>query len=107
MYEALTYGLEKNATVYWVTEEHREAAADAGAAARTSAGAGVNVSTAEDAGMLAFALGYAADEIARGEQPSEEGEKEVKTEDAARVRRARPHLGTCVRAAETSIAKPS
>lgn len=92
MYEALTYGLEKNATVYWVTEEHREAAADAGAAARTSAGAGVNVSTAEDAGMLAFALGYAADEIARGEQPSEEGEKEVKTEDAARVRRARPHL---------------
>lgn len=103
MYEALTYGLEKNATVYWVTEEHREAAADTGTAARALADAGANVSMAEDAGRL----DNAADEIARGEQPSRESEQEVKTEDAARVRRARPHLGTGVRAAETSIAKPS
>ncbi|OJT09186.1 Bromodomain-containing protein 9 [Trametes pubescens] len=80
MDEALARDPEKNAAAYlqWAIEEHREAeaGAGAGAAAPGSAGAGVNSAMVEDAGMLAFALEYAADEIARlarGKQPSEDG----------------------------------
>lgn len=79
MDEALARDPEKNAAAYlqWAIEEHREAEAGAGAAAPGSAGAGANSAMVEDAGMLAFALEYAADEIARlarGKQASEDGD---------------------------------
>ncbi|KAI8977731.1 hypothetical protein BD414DRAFT_524360 [Trametes punicea] len=71
MEEALARDPEKNAAAYlqWAIAEHREA--EAGGAART--GAGVDTSgvgpgdgaVVEDEEMLAYALGYAADEISR------------------------------------------
>ncbi|KAH9847739.1 hypothetical protein C2E23DRAFT_847173 [Lenzites betulinus] len=80
MDEALARDPEKNAAAYlqWAIEEHREAEAGAGASAK--AGPAVASGVMEDAGMLAYALEYAADEIvrfARGERAGTNGAQKV------------------------------
>lgn len=77
MDEALARDPEKNAAAYlqWAIEEHREAETKAGAS--PAPGTGASVAVAEDAGMLAYALEHAANEIARlarGGQPSADGD---------------------------------
>ncbi|KAI0824381.1 hypothetical protein BC628DRAFT_1379256 [Trametes gibbosa] len=76
MDEALALNPEKNAAAYlqWAIEEHREAEAGAGMGGKVPSGMASGVG--EDAGMLAYALEYAADEIvrlARGERAGPNG----------------------------------
>ncbi|KAI0631373.1 hypothetical protein C8Q77DRAFT_1159174 [Trametes polyzona] len=80
MDEALARDPEKNAAAYlqWAIEEHREA--EAGSSAVPNTGAGVqNAAVVEDQGMLAYALEYAAEEIARLAR----GERARPTSDSA------------------------
>ncbi|KAI0367094.1 hypothetical protein BV20DRAFT_970968 [Pilatotrama ljubarskyi] len=99
MDEALARDPDKNAAAYlqWAIEEHREAEAGKSSAAGSGIAAGLGSAGAssaavEDAGMLTYALEYAANEIAklaRGEHASAErpaetspdGDVLMKTED--------------------------
>ncbi|RDX56462.1 hypothetical protein OH76DRAFT_389097 [Lentinus brumalis] len=96
MDEALARDPEKNAAAYlqWAIAEHREAEAGASAASAAVTGAGTKgPGVVEDAGMLAYALQVAADDIARlaregvgGGEPmvdrKDEGEEEEEEEEA-------------------------
>ncbi|KAI0324847.1 hypothetical protein GY45DRAFT_1438799 [Cubamyces sp. BRFM 1775] len=75
MDEALARDPEKNAAAYlqWAIEEHREAEASAAASANVAV---------EDEGMLAYALEYAADEIARLAGGRQIGSASAKAETA-------------------------
>ncbi|RPD66425.1 hypothetical protein L226DRAFT_479067 [Lentinus tigrinus ALCF2SS1-7] len=94
MDEALARDPEKNAAAYlqWAIAEHREA--EAGVASTMASAAAKGAGVLEDAGMLAYALDVAADEIARlaregvggpGLKEEEEEEEEEESGEAVKA----------------------